>query len=231
MTNFSTYGTSGFANMNAAGTPTHAFFGDRFVDPTSLESTCNTSSFARSQAAIRAANEAQQQEDEDEYFGQRDFEDSIIDFDEADAMHGGTDAASNGVESSIRTLNQASSVRGQSCTPRSAYLWTPLSSAMVEEMTAEGIANGFETPPAELCAFTLIDNRLVPETFIERVKGNLANQNFDYGCVLSESCIFDAEFLDALDENERAVLMSVVLLLVSRDAFPLNLWAAQDATV
>jgi len=103
---------------------------------------------------------------------------------------------------------------------------TLCNASLVEEMTEAGLANGYVTPEREHCGYALINDRLVPETFIQRVMAEFDECVFDYGVVLSKEHLFDAEFLESLDEFEHQVLMPVVLLLVARDKFPLNLWAA-----
>jgi hypothetical protein len=80
----------------------------------------------------------------------------------------------------------------------------------------------------EHCGYTLIDNLLVPETFIQRVISAIENCEFQYGTVLSKECLFDKEFLFSLDEREEVVLMPVVLQLVASGKFPLNLSSACD---
>jgi hypothetical protein len=105
---------------------------------------------------------------------------------------------------------------------------TMLDEDFVVEMTEEGNINNCYTPPREYCGYTLICGQLVPETFIQAVAEQIEDDIFDYGDVLGEEDIFKQEFLDALDKKSRAVLMPVVLQLVARDKFPLNLWNLID---
>lgn len=110
-------------------------------------------------------------------------------------------------------------------------LFTPFHSAQitrkhVKAMTCEGLESGYKTPSYEHCGYTLIDGILVPETFFQRVIAELEGCTFEYSAVLTKAIIFERDFLESLDEYEDAVLMSVVLQLISRDKFPLNLWAA-----
>jgi hypothetical protein len=100
----------------------------------------------------------------------------------------------------------------------------------LQEMTEEGDANGYTTPVLSECGFTLIANRLVPETYIRGVQSQLENRVFDYGCVLSTEYLFEAEFLAALDDDQLEVLMPTVLLLFARGTLPLNLWSAECQT-
>jgi hypothetical protein len=109
----------------------------------------------------------------------------------------------------------------------SLYPSTPCNLAFVQLMTEEGSANGYATPAPELCGFTLMGNRLVPETFVQNVQAQLENFVFDYGAVLSQEILFDLEFLDLLDADQRTVLMPTVLLLAARGTLPLNLWASK----
>nr|WP_315491064.1 hypothetical protein [uncultured Rhodoferax sp.] len=108
------------------------------------------------------------------------------------------------------------------------YPSTLCDASMVAAMTEDGENIGYMTPPLEHCGYILINNRLVPEAFIQRVIEQLAGRQFQYGCVLSEADVFDAEFLASLDEQEQSVLMFVVLEIVARGDFELNLWAAYE---
>jgi hypothetical protein len=101
----------------------------------------------------------------------------------------------------------------------------------VQMMTEEGNANGYTTPAPEHCSFTLIANRLVPETFIQAVQMQLKDYVFDYGCVLSQEYMFNTEFLAVLDADQLAVLMPTVLLLAARGTLPLNLWSDELETI
>ncbi len=111
------------------------------------------------------------------------------------------------------------------------YPSTACDPAFVSEMQTEGLASGYVMPPPEHCAFTLISDCLVPETFIQRVMREIASFDLDYGFVLSKESLFSGEFLESLDEQERIVLMPVVLLLVARDAISLNLWASKAVVI
>lgn len=98
--------------------------------------------------------------------------------------------------------------------------------AMVAEMTEQGSNWGYMTPPPEHCGYSLINNQLVPEIFIQRVVEHIEGCDFQYGYVLSKEDIFDAEFLSSLDAQEHEILMPVVLETIARGDFQLNLWAA-----
>jgi hypothetical protein len=107
---------------------------------------------------------------------------------------------------------------------------TPFPTAMCEasfvaEMRSEGDANGHVTPEPGQCGYSLMNGKLVPMTFKDRVADQLMGANIDYGYVLGKEDIFDADFLARLDVNEHDVLMLVVLELVALGEFPLNLWA------
>lgn len=94
-------------------------------------------------------------------------------------------------------------------------------------MRDTAIESQYTMPPYNLCGYALIDGQLVPETFIKRVKKELEDSQFEYGYILGVDDVFSEEFLESLDDDERGLLMHVVLLLVSRGEFPLNLWAAK----
>ncbi len=97
----------------------------------------------------------------------------------------------------------------------------------VQMMIEEGDANGYVTPAPEDVRYTLIANCLVPEPFIQFIKKELENCVFGYGWVLSPEYLFDAEFLEMLDPDQKAVLMPTVLLLASRGQLPLCLWSGE----
>lgn len=100
--------------------------------------------------------------------------------------------------------------------------------SMVEDTTETGNSNGYRTPPPEHCGYSLINDHLVPEIFIQRVVDHIAGTVFEYDCTLSKEVIFSAEFLASLDECENAVLMLVLLEVIARDDFEVNLWAAYE---
>jgi len=108
------------------------------------------------------------------------------------------------------------------------YPSTGCNAEYVEMMAREAAANDYKEIVLEKCGYTLIGTHLVPETFLEHVKAELENNMFDYGCVLSETYIFDAEFLASLDQDSRAVLMPVVLVLIERGDFPLNFFESEE---
>lgn len=112
-----------------------------------------------------------------------------------------------------------------------AFPSTRINVDFVQTMTEEGEAMGYTTPASEQCSFTLIANRLVPETFIQAVQLQLKDCVFDYGCVLSQEYMFNTEFLAVLDADQLAVLMPTVLLLAARGALPLNLWSDEFETI
>jgi hypothetical protein len=112
-----------------------------------------------------------------------------------------------------------------STTNHQLFPTTAIDAEYVLTMTEEGEANELKTPALELCRYTLMADSLVPETFVQRVMDELTNHQFDYGFVLRKEDIFTHEFLASLDDQEHTVLMSVVLLLVARNALELNIWA------
>ena len=106
------------------------------------------------------------------------------------------------------------------------YPQTLCDKEMVEFFTCEGNNNGYKTPLPEHCGYTLINDCLIPETFIQLVRSEARKIDLQYGYVLRRESIFEQEFLDSLDELELAVLMPVVLQLVARDELFFNLWSA-----
>ena len=104
--------------------------------------------------------------------------------------------------------------------------------AYVETMAKEAEANGYKAIVPEQCGYVLVATRLVPLTFIERIKAELSDTYFNYGCVLSESALFGDSFLQSLNDDERAVLMPSVLILIERGDLGVNLFeSAEDAMV
>lgn len=100
--------------------------------------------------------------------------------------------------------------------------------SMVEDTTETGNSNGFRTPPPEHCGYSLINDHLVPEIFIQRVIDHVDGRAFEYDCTLGKEDIFSAEFLATLDVQEHAVLMLVLLEVIARGDFEVNLWAAYE---
>lgn len=97
---------------------------------------------------------------------------------------------------------------------------TRISADFVQVMTEEGDANGYNAPAAEHLGFTLIANRLVPETFIQAVQDRLKNFVFDYGSVLSPEFMFDKEFLEMLESDQLAAqLESIELNLLEGEEY------------
>lgn len=98
----------------------------------------------------------------------------------------------------------------------------------VETMAKQAAANGHKEIVLERSGYTLIGAHLVPKTFFEQVKAELADTVFDYGFVLSEATIFSADFLASLDQDARAVLMPVVLVLIEQGEFALNFFESEE---
>jgi hypothetical protein len=103
-----------------------------------------------------------------------------------------------------------------------------LNADYVEHMAAEAEANGLKEINPEKCGYVLVDKCLVPLTFIARIKEELSDHQFDYGYVISESEMFEADFLQSLSEEERAVLMPCVLILIERGDLGFNLFEDLD---
>ena len=103
--------------------------------------------------------------------------------------------------------------------------------AYVQMMAREAAANGCKDIVQENCGYVLVGKNLVPYPVLARVKKALEDSTFEYGCVLSEATIFDAEFLLSLDPDEREVLMPCVLMLIERGDFGVNLFESADEEV
>lgn len=96
---------------------------------------------------------------------------------------------------------------------------------MVEQQIEKGRKLGCKKPLPEKFGYSLIGDKLVPISFDERVADQLLGLDYPYGYVLSKEDIFNSDFLDSLDVNEHAVLMPVLLELVARGEFPVDLLA------
>lgn len=104
------------------------------------------------------------------------------------------------------------------------YISTSLNRAYVENLRAEGTANGYKTPDDKLLSYTLMGDSLVPEAFIQKVKSYVDGAMFTFGEVIGIDDIFDPEFLESLNDSERRVLMPVILQLVARGDFGVCIW-------
>lgn len=98
----------------------------------------------------------------------------------------------------------------------------------VEYMAEEAAANGYKEILPELTGYVLVNKRLVPFTFVERLKNAIKGKQFEYRCVLSEVSIFGDEFLQSLDKEEREVLLPCALMLIERGDFEVNLFESDD---
>ena len=103
-----------------------------------------------------------------------------------------------------------------------------LNADYVETMAKQAEANGYKAIVPEQCGYVLVATHLVPLTFIERIKAELSDTYFNYGCVLSESALFGDSFLQSLDDDERAVLMPCVLILIERGEVGFNMFEERD---
>ncbi len=90
----------------------------------------------------------------------------------------------------------------------------------VEEMQDERLYNGFELDAPEHCGYVLISDCLVHETFIQRVIYEIQSCKFEAGVIFDEEYLFSSEFLESLDDQEKAVLMDLALLLLKRHMKP-----------
>ena len=106
------------------------------------------------------------------------------------------------------------------------YPATRLNAAFVEDRNDDLVRSGEEPKDPSRLGYFLIKDRLVPFVFLERLEEELDNSViYEPGFVLSAEVIFGHLFLQSLDELERDVLMSCVLLVIERGGFPVNLFA------
>ena len=99
----------------------------------------------------------------------------------------------------------------------------------VKGMAEEAAANGYKEIHPDQTGYVIVNKRLVPFTFVNRVKNELDGINFEYGFVLNERELFSYSFLKSLDNDERKVLMSCVLILIERGDFEVNLFESKAA--
>lgn len=107
----------------------------------------------------------------------------------------------------------------------SLYPYVFCDAEMVEQQIEKGRKLGCKTPMPEQFGYSLIGDKLVPISFEQRVADQLLGLDFPYGRVLSQEDIFTEDFLARLDANEHEVLMPVLLELVARGEFPVDLLA------
>jgi hypothetical protein len=62
--------------------------------------------------------------------------------------------------------------------------------------------------------YFLVEDTLVPYSFLERLDDHLSNNNFTYGCVLTLEEICGEEFWNSLKSVERKVLGACILMLM-----------------
>ena len=105
---------------------------------------------------------------------------------------------------------------------------TSLNADYIEVMARETAANEYKEILPEKCGYVLVNKRLVPYPFLDRLKTELDGINFQYGFVLNERVLFKDAFLKTLDSDEREVLMPCVLILIERGDFEVNLFESTD---
>lgn len=247
MTKSASNRTSSYTSVNLGESQMDPFSSQRFHESASVDLDHETSSFCRfqsEQAAVHAANEAQQLQDEIEYFESFDFEDSNLDMDEVDAMNDDAYEALVNVESRLRSFVKRSTVSGE----KYASLFnrgTPIASNAVKvkktrmsnfysyaDVSAESIAavinvtrpfsGDYATAPKGL-GFFLINGTLVPNTFIEQVESQLHSVRLNCFDVITVTELFKPEFLDTLSANELSVLGDAVLVLIEKGVIALDL--------
>lgn len=101
---------------------------------------------------------------------------------------------------------------------------TRCNQVFLDEQRREALDNEYQMPDDQYLGYILINNKLVPESFVYLVKEELSETFFEFQHTLSEDCVFSKEFLASLHNTERDVLMSVLLILIERGDVMLNVW-------
>lgn len=101
----------------------------------------------------------------------------------------------------------------------------------IEFIAKKAAANGYQNNLPELSGYVAVDKFLVPFSFVERVAKELNGMQYEYGQVLSETFIFENEFLRTLDADEHEVLLPCVLMLIARGDFDVQLFASDDEEI
>jgi hypothetical protein len=96
----------------------------------------------------------------------------------------------------------------------------------VADITEVALSNGCLPALDSNSGYLLINNLLVPQSFVAQVDAELADTPIEYGFVLSEAYLFKPEFLESLDELEREILMPVVLHLIELGSFGFQFFGA-----
>lgn len=102
-----------------------------------------------------------------------------------------------------------------------------------DHRSPQEIEASISKPLDGLHRYTLINDALVPDTFIHRVRKQCwSGFYFPYGHVFDLDDLFSYEdFAAQLRPAERKVLMHVVLLLIERGEFPFHVPYEPEATV
>ena len=86
----------------------------------------------------------------------------------------------------------------------------------IDMMAEVAAADGYKEIVPEKYGYVLVGKRLVPYTFLERMRNDIDGMGFEYGSVLSEAATFSDHFLCSLCPDEHEVLMSCLLILIER---------------
>ncbi|SFC17591.1 hypothetical protein SAMN05216344_110124 [Polaromonas sp. OV174] len=105
---------------------------------------------------------------------------------------------------------------------------TKCNAGYIEMMAETAAADGYKKIVPEKFGYVLVNKRLVPYTFLERMKNDIDGIGFEYGSVLSEAVIFSDQFLCSLCPDEREVLMPCLLILIERGDIDLNVLELTD---
>ena len=84
----------------------------------------------------------------------------------------------------------------------------------IQRTTAEGLFD-----PKKTYGYALINDLIVPYSFIDRVREKVLETVFVYDEIFSMSEIFDRSFIESLSEVERSVLPSCMMFLIEDGYF------------
>ena len=87
------------------------------------------------------------------------------------------------------------------------------------DIAKEALSNGCKPALDADSGYLLINNQLVPFSFVDKVDAALGVTAIEYGYLLDEDYLFDSAFLESLDALERAVLMPVVMYMIAQGSF------------
>lgn len=90
----------------------------------------------------------------------------------------------------------------------------------VYALAARAKAKGYRTTLDDDSGYLLMQQKLIPLSFLDLIEVQLKSMPLVYGDILSAESLFNAEFLDLLEADEREVLMPVVKELIEQGKVP-----------